>query len=217
LLGSCGYLLDTTDRIFTAALSDESRTKDSYAIRGLVSKLPRESFNIKNMIKGFLGDLYGIMLDKTTSPRPECVLEAFYGTVILFTVRRTLRSILRFSRNRFTSFGHQANQDHSFERGVACTLYQPMLAVLESSKMTFSEMLESMGPDSNRKTALFRAACMIHIPDPMNATPLEHILFFFEKLYPARVASIEKSVESAAKKPSEHLAAADPWTIFLAS
>lgn len=165
------------------------------------------------MIKGFLADLYAITVKKTPSTRAQRVLEAFYGILLLFMVRGTLRSILRYSKSGFTSFGYQANQDHSFERGVTCTLYQPMLAVLESSQLSFLNLIRSQGPGSATETdALFQAAHVIHIPDRFNATPLEHILFFFEKQFPPQVASIGKSVESATKKPSEHLAAANPST-----
>lgn len=93
---------------------------------------------------------------------------------------------------------------------MSCTLYQPMLAVLESSKMTFTELSRSTAPNMYKEYALMQAARVISIPDPMNASPLEHILYFFANIFPARVASLEKSVESAARKSSEHLAGSDP-------
>ncbi len=209
MLESCARLLEDTEGLLTVALSDDHVIENLDVIRGLVTELPSESSNIRGMVTGFFADLY----DTTYRQWPQRILDAFYGVLLLFMVRRTLRSILRNSKIGFTAVGHEVNQDYSFETGATCILYQPMLAILESSKVTFSEMLKTADCIKSTMTAvLYQTAYVVHIPDPMNATPLEHILFFFEKEFPSRLASAWKSVESPARQPSEHFAAVDPLT-----
>lgn len=213
LLETCGNFGDATHRTFTAAFYDPLVRKRVDFICGLVSEQPRESFDIRSMTKRFLAHLYDMTVSRTPSLLPGGLLEAFHGILLLFMIRSTLRSILQYSRAGFTSFGHQAYQDHSFEQGVACTLYQPMLAILETSKMTFGEMLRSESSAPNTTTdALYASARVISIPDPMNANPLEHILFLFKQMFPTRRASTWKGVDHAARKPSAHLGDADPLT-----
>ena len=102
----------------------------------VVDELPN-----KRMLRDYLHDLH--LSVNHPRPRPYThvnVIPSFYGVLALFLIRVTIRSILRYSYHGFNASGWQINQDHSFDRGLSCALYQPMLLELEHSKLTLVQI-----------------------------------------------------------------------------
>lgn len=125
-------------------------------------------------------------------------LDIFYGILILFMIRCTLRSVLRYSECDAKATGYQVNQDHSFDRGIWCPLYEPLILALGSRKETFGELIDSrseltavMGDnDSDQqkdgyRAALTEAASLLDVPTPRDKTPMDHIQHFFKLMFPA--------------------------------
>ena len=127
-------ILVAVDSIFSNFRRSFNNISEVYAsIVG--DKLP----NTKNMLKYYLHDLY-LDLGQPTRLTSRSIRESFNSILTLFLIRVTIRSILRYSYQGFTASGWQINQDHSFDRGLSCILYQPMLLDLEHSKVTLAEI-----------------------------------------------------------------------------
>ena len=126
---------------------------------------------------------------------PASVLHIFYGILLLLLIRISLEAILRHVIGEYAPFGHQANQDLSFERGWDCPLYQPMLYVLRCSMLSFHEAQQQLNSDSALDEQYERAASLF--PVSKDSLILEHVAYFFERCYPSSTSNSRPEVGRA--------------------
>lgn len=140
------------------------------------------------MLELYLRGLQDTIVVATSDDATECILQAlraYYSILLLLLIRCTLRSILRYSRYGLIATGHQANQDHSLDRGLLCPLYQPMLFVLEASQLAFGDFgQDSTIPISLRKLYA-EAHNVLNSRRSIGLTLLEHIALVFEQFFPS--------------------------------
>lgn len=164
------------------AVSLENATSDTTATLSPATRssiISCEAFIIKRQLQGFLRSLYVSATASFASPLVLFVM--FHGILLLFMIRYTLRCTSRYSGHGLKAFGEQANQDPSFDDGLACALYQPMILVLESEEVTFDELSRRAG---KYQIAVAEARRVVNIPNPGNKTPMDHIRYFFQQVFP---------------------------------
>ena len=112
------------------------------------------------------------------------LLQIFYGTLILFVTRGSLKAISSYSfGGDFYPSAHQAMQDPTFHKGWNCPLYQPMLYALGCSEASFERILRFLKHESDIYNHYQTAAHLF--PVPVNAFMIEHIEYFFEQFFPS--------------------------------
>lgn len=139
-------------------------------------------------LEEFLRGLNHIVLAATLSSESYRSLQLFHCFLLFFIVRCIIRSTLRYSNHDLVPESHLADQDTFLGDGHKDTVYDHISLALQSWKLTFGEILGS-GKLLLTEAKLYRcygeATTLIPIPDPMNATPMEHIRYFARLLSPA--------------------------------
>ena len=110
-------------------------------------------------------------------------LQIFYGTLILFMTRASLKAIFNSFGGDFRPSAHQAMQDPTFDRGWNCPLYQPMLYALGCSELSFERVLRCLDEQSDMYKHYEAAAHLF--PVRVDAFMIEHIGYFFEQFFPS--------------------------------
>ena len=110
-------------------------------------------------------------------------LQIFYGTLILFITRASLKAIFHSFEGNLHPSNPQAMQDPTFNRGWNCPLYQPMLYALGCSEATFERFLRVLKHESELYDHYQIAAH--HFPVSIDAFMIEHIQYFFEQFFPS--------------------------------
>ncbi|MCJ1451126.1 hypothetical protein MMC28_001461 [Mycoblastus sanguinarius] len=130
----------------------------------------------KERLKRFLSVFHLAVIDASRHPlRGQTnLLEVFYGTIILFLIRSTLRSILQPHGNGYETLLDQALHDVSFDKGPSCPLYQPMLSLL--AMRPFGRILWALDDSSlneNRELPAYyhKATNLIPVSQPLQASP----------------------------------------------
>ena len=121
------------------------------------------------------------------------LLQIFYGTLILFITRASLKTISSYSfGGDFHPSARQAMQDPTFDRGWNCPLYQPMLYALGCSEVSFERILRV----SHREPDIhgdFEIAAHL-FPVRLDAFIIEHIAYFFEQFFPSSKGNAEMAM-----------------------
>ena len=144
---------------------------------------------VKSTFKAFLSALYHLSSSEVLLTSNGDFLQVFYGTLLLFLIRTSLRAILHYPIDGHYAYGEQSTQDVLIGMGSASLLYQPLLSVLETTKMTFGGYLQRLDTDpALKKSAHLRqhyeiAASLMSVPDPLETSIAEHVFFFFEQFY----------------------------------
>ncbi len=110
-------------------------------------------------------------------------LQVFYGTLILFITRASLKAVSYSFGDDFHPSARQAMQDPTFNRGWNCPLYQPMLYALGCSEVSFERVLQLLDHESDMYDHYERAARLF--PVRVDAFMIEHIAYFFEQFFPS--------------------------------
>ena len=111
------------------------------------------------------------------------LLQIFYGTLILFMTRASLKAIYNSFGGDFRPSAHQAMQDPTFDRGWNCPLYQPMLYTLGCSEVSFEKVLRALDRQCDMYGHYETAAHLF--PVRLDAFMIEHIAYFFEQFFPS--------------------------------
>lgn len=112
------------------------------------------------------------------------LLQIFYGTLILFITRASLKAIFSFSfGGEFRPSARQAMQDPTFDTGWNCPLYQPMLYALGCSEVSFERVLRCLDQQSEMYGHYKIAAHLF--PVRLDAFMIEHIAYFLEQFFPS--------------------------------
>ena len=116
-------------------------------------------------------------------------LQIFYGILILFITRASLKAISYSFGDDFNLLPRQAMQDPTFDRGWNCPLYQPMLYALGCSEVCFERILQGL----NHETGVYEhCETAAHLfPVRPYAFMIEHISYFFEQHFPSSKDNIE--------------------------
>ena len=154
--------------------------------------------DIKTELKVFLSSLHEqifstTLLEAISSEQPDIMavehakdlLQIFYGTLILFITRASLKAIFSYGfGGDFHPSARQAMQDPTFDRGWNCPLYQPMLYALGCSEVSFERVLRVLDQQSNMYGHYETAAHLF--PVRLDAFMIEHIAYFFEQFFPSK-------------------------------
>ena len=116
-------------------------------------------------------------------------LQIFYGTLILFIIRASLKAIFYSFDGDFHPPARQAMQDPTFNRGWNCPLYQPMLYALGCSEVSFERVLRVLTRESDMYDHYETAAHLF--PVRLDAFMIEHIAYFFEQFFPSSKDKVE--------------------------
>ena len=144
---------------------------------------------VKSTFKAFLSVLYHLSSLEVLLTSSGDFLQVFYGTLLLFLIRTSLRAILHYPIDGHYAYGEQSTHDVLIGMGSASLLYQPLLSVLETTKMTFGGYLQGLNTDpALKKSAHLRqhyesAASLMSVPDPLETSIAEHVFLFFEQFY----------------------------------
>lgn len=158
--------------------------------------------DIKTELKDFLSSLHEQifspkLLEAISSEQPDIMavehaadlLQIFYGTLILFITRASLRTIFSYSfGGDFHPSALQAMQDPTFDRGWNCPLYQPMLYALGCSEVSFERVLRCLDQQSEMYGHYETAAHLF--PVRLDAFMIEHIAYFFEQFFPSSKGNV---------------------------
>ncbi|KAK0507245.1 hypothetical protein JMJ35_010283 [Cladonia borealis] len=109
-------------------------------------------------------------------------LQIFYGTLILFVIRASLKATFYRFGGSFHPSARQALQDPTFTRGWECPLYRPMLYALGRSEASFERVLRIANQQSDMHVHYETAARLF--PVRVDAFMLDHIAFFFRAIFP---------------------------------
>ena len=158
--------------------------------------------HIKTALKEYLSSLS----EQVFSPRPleafsseqfdivavehaANLLQIFYGTLILFIIRASLKAILfySFGGDFFTS-ARQAMQDLAFHSDWNCPLYQPMLYALRRSEASFQSFLQILNYESHMYSHYQTAASLF--PVRVDAFVIEHVEWFFMQFFPSSKSNV---------------------------
>ena len=107
------------------------------------------------------------------------LLQLFYGTLILFITRASLKATFNSFGGDFHPSARQAMQDPTFDRGRNCPLYQPMLYALGCSEVSFEKVLRGLDYQCDMYRHYETAAHLF--PVRLDAFMIEHIAYFFEQ------------------------------------
>ena len=143
----------------------------------------RGIYDIKTSLRWFLFSIFEDIFRRDSHTEPKDLLRGFYCILILSLIRYTLRSVLRCDEYGYRACGPQVQQDLDVERGLCSELYLPTLFVLETSKATISQIMQNL--ESETCTQYVLASALVPIPQPKDATLLQHITFFFGELFPS--------------------------------
>ena len=119
------------------------------------------------------------------------LLQIFYGILILFITRASLKAIFHSFEGDFHSSARQAMQDPTFDRGWNCPLYQPMLYALGCSEASFQRLLRVLKHGSDMYNHYQTAAHLF--PVGVDAFVIEHIQYFFEQFFPSSESNVALS------------------------
>ena len=138
------------------------------------------------------------------------ILQLYYGILILFVVRATLKVMFNYSPRDFHPSIQQIVQDSNFERGWASRLYQPMSYALGASELSFGRYLRLLKAEPalchfTHLQVHCEAAARL-LPVPMEAFILEHVSYFFNIFYPSPEVDIGVELGHRAKLASAQLA-----------
>ena len=115
------------------------------------------------------------------------VVQLYYGILILFVIRLTIKAIFNFTRDSIWPNPDQTAQDSEFYRGLVSPLYHPMLHALVASKMSFARSIQLMDAEpSIRHDDDLRMQCeeaATLLPLSKEAKIFEHVNYFFEQMY----------------------------------
>ena len=152
--------------------------------------------DIKTELKDFLSSLHELIFspkllralsseqrDILADEHAADLLQIFYGTLILFITRASLKAIFSFSfGGNFRPSARQAMQDPTFDTGWNCPLYQPMLYALGCSEVSFERVLRCL--DQHLMYGHYKTAAHL-FPVRLDALMIEHIAYFFEQFFPS--------------------------------
>lgn len=131
-LSSSLQMLRALDVIFQIARPELDSPPNLQDIYGKVEcgQLPE----VKSTFKAFLSALYHLSSSEALLTSSGDFLQVFYGTLLLFLIRTSLRAILHYPIDGHYAYGEQSTQDVLIGMGSASLLYQPLLSVLETTK-----------------------------------------------------------------------------------
>ena len=115
-------------------------------------------------------------------------LQIFYGTLILFITRASLKAISYSFGGDFHPSARQAMQDPTFNRGWNCPLYQPMLYALGCSEVSFERVLRNLNQQSDMYDYYQTAAQLFPVRE--GAFMIEHVGYFFEQIFPSSISNV---------------------------
>jgi len=129
------------------------------------------------------------------------IVQLYYGLLLLFVVRLTLKAIFSYSRHGFQPSTRQYSQDHDFEQGWASVVYQPMSYALGASDMSFDIYLRALkGEPALHDFPHLQRHCEAAaslLPAPRHGSILEHVQYFFALFYPT--PEIDADIEISRK------------------
>ena len=153
-------------------------------LKEFLSSLNEQVFSLK-----LLGAISLEQFDTIAVEHADDFLQIFYGTLILFITRASLKAIFNCFGGDFHPSARQAMQDPTFIRGWNCPLYQPMLYALGCSEASFERILRFLKHESDIYDHYQTAAHLF--PVPMNALMIEHIEYFFEQFFPSSKSKLK--------------------------
>ena len=112
-------------------------------------------------------------------------LQLFYGILILFIIRASLKALLNYSIAGFHAATLQASQDPTFKNNLNCPLYHPILYALGGSRVTFGKYLSMLMTNAALKDSFYlyehyeTAARLMSVS--IEAPILEHVAYFFDQ------------------------------------
>ena len=116
------------------------------------------------------------------------VLQNYYGIMILFVLRATLKATRKLLSGDFRIRGEWTKLDVTFSQGWNCDLYLPAKYELRSQEASFGNCLRALkGRESTKRIEALQHHCRTAaelLPVSQDAPVLAHIRHFFDLFYP---------------------------------
>ena len=177
-LGLALSLLCKVHRVFSEFRNNPNSFSSSYPVFCRVVGC-NDISQLKPRLEKFLQAMEEVAMHPPYEEELANHLTNFYGVLILFLIRCTLRSVFQYLELGFQAAENQKTQDSTFVMGSACPIYQLNLTALRTSNITIAETWPS-DELKNRKTLWLYAQCqrarkLLAMPDGMNRTLGQHL------------------------------------------